>query len=157
MTAIPQLDIPDIFVDDEEDRQRSQHRATVATAPSSAAHTPSSPDFLRPSSTARPQHQSWSSSVDVSSFEPPSAHPLSLPRVSPSGPSSRRPQLSVDTINVQDPSPGSGESSRRGSAVSPSQVKNFLDSDQNAWVESIRRSATIRKSARKSDWGGSSG
>lgn len=44
--------------------------------------------------------------------------------------------------------PGSNASSRRGSTVSPSQARDLLD--DSVWVESIRRSATQRRSG----WGG---
>ncbi|KAI1375540.1 Ion transport protein-domain-containing protein [Hypoxylon crocopeplum] len=148
MTAIPQLDVPDIFVDDEEDRQRaSQQRSTMAAPPASTT----SSDFLAVSDVARPQHRSWSSSTDISTYDSSQTHPLSLPRASPSMPGHRT-QASAFSFELQDPGTGSGENSRRGSSVSPAQVRELLD--DSVWVESIRRSATIRKSVRRSDWGG---
>lgn len=150
MTAIPQLDVPDIFVDDEDDRKRAaQQRTTMAAPPGSAA----SSDFLAVSDAARPQHRSWASGTDISTYDSTQAHPLSLPRASPSMPGPRS-HASAFSFELQDSRPNSGENSRRGSSVSPAQVRELLD--DSVWVESIRRSATIRqsKSAGRSDWSG---
>ncbi|KAI5862713.1 Ion transport protein-domain-containing protein [Durotheca rogersii] len=143
MTAIPQLDVPDIFVDDEDDRQRAaQQRTTMAAPP---AITTSS-DLLAVADAARPQHRSWSSSADISTYDSSNRHPLSLPRATPSMPGhhSRNSALSFE---LQESGPPSGENSRRGSSVSPAQVRELLD--DSVWVESIRRSATIRRSVRR--------
>ncbi|OTA80180.1 hypothetical protein M434DRAFT_38093 [Hypoxylon sp. CO27-5] len=149
MTAVPQLDVPDIFVDDEEDRQRAaQQRTTMAAPP---ARTNSS-DFLAVSDAARPHHRSWASGADISMYDSSQAHPLSLPRASPSMPGHQS-HTSAFSFELQDSGTNSGENSRRGSSVSPAQVRELLD--DSVWVESIRRSATIRKSVRKSDWSGS--
>ncbi|KAI1094152.1 Ion transport protein-domain-containing protein [Rostrohypoxylon terebratum] len=150
MTAIPQLDVPDIFVDDEDDRKRAaQQRTTMAAPPGSAA----SSDFLAVSDAARPQHRSWASGTDISTYDSTQAHPLSLPRASPSIPGPRS-HASAFSFELQDSRPNSGENSRRGSSVSPAQVRELLD--DSVWVESIRRSATIRqsKSAGRSDRSG---
>ncbi|XXG98720.1 hypothetical protein Hte_005049 [Hypoxylon texense] len=148
MTAIPQLDVPDIFVDDEEDRQHAvQQRTTMAAPPAGAT----SADFLAVADAARPQHRSWSSSTDISTYDSSQTHPLSLPRASPSMPGHRS-QASAFSFELQESGTGSGENSRRGSSVSPAQVRELLD--DSVWVESIRRSATIRRSVRKSDWSG---
>ncbi|KAI1107697.1 Ion transport protein-domain-containing protein [Jackrogersella minutella] len=148
MTAIPQLDVPDIFVDDEDDRKRGmQQRTTMAAPPGSA--TPS--DFLAVSDAARPHHKSWASSTDISNYDSLQSHPLSLPRASPSMPGHES-QSSAFSFELQDSAPNSGENSRRGSSVSPAQVRELLD--DSVWVESIRRSATIRRSVRRSDWSG---
>ncbi|KAI2616587.1 Ion transport protein-domain-containing protein [Hypoxylon sp. NC1633] len=146
MTAIPQLDVPDIFVDDEDDRERAAQRTTMAAPPTRAT----SSDFLAVSDASRPQHRSWSSSTDISTYDSSQTHPLSLPRASPSMPGHRS-QASAFSFELQDPGTASGENSRRGSSVSPAQVRELLD--DSVWVESIRRSATIRKSVRRSDWG----
>ncbi|KAI1767672.1 Ion transport protein-domain-containing protein [Hypoxylon sp. FL1150] len=148
MTAIPQLDVPDIFVDDEDDRQRAaQQRTTMAATSTGTA----SSDFLDVSDAARPQHRTWASSTDISAYDSSQAHPLSLPRASPSL-SAHRSQTSAFSFELQEPGTNSGENSRRGSSVSPAQVRELLD--DSVWVESIRRSATIRRSVRKSDWSG---
>ncbi|KAI1843380.1 hypothetical protein JX266_010377 [Neoarthrinium moseri] len=148
MTAIPQLDVPDIFVEDDDAHQRTPQRATIATTPRSRAAT-TSVDFLAAPDAMRPQHHSWNSSTDIASFDDGYTHPLSLPRTSPSMPGHRSGE-SAFSFELQDPGPSSGQSSRRGSSVSPAQVRELLD--DSVWVESIRRSATIRKSVRKSDW-----
>ncbi|KAI0829966.1 Ion transport protein-domain-containing protein [Hypoxylon sp. FL0890] len=148
MTAIPQLDVPDIFVDDEEDRQQAaQQRTTMAAPP---VRTNSS-DFLAVSDAARPQHRSWASGADISMYDSSQTHPLSLPRASPSMPGHQS-HTSAFSFELQDSGTNSGENSRRGSSVSPAQVSELLD--DSVWVESIRRSATIRKSVRRSDWSG---
>ncbi|KAI1492345.1 ion transporter [Biscogniauxia mediterranea] len=150
MTAVPQFGVPDIFVDDEEERPRAaQQRTTLATTPSK----PKPSDFLAAPDALRPQHKSWSSSTDLPTYDSTYTHPLSLPRSSPAG---HRSEESAYSFELQDAS-NSGENSRRGSAVSPSQVRYFLD--DSVWVESIRRSATIaaRKSVRKSNQGSRGG
>ncbi|RYP62124.1 hypothetical protein DL771_009843 [Monosporascus sp. 5C6A] len=143
MTAIPQLDVPDIFVEDEGDcATKAQQRNTVA-APS-ATSTAKSSDLLGATDAARPHHQSWSSSVDISTYDSTSAHPLSFPRATPSMPGhqSQRPALSFE---LQEGRPSSGEnSSLQAGSVSPAQVRDLLD--DSIWVESIRRSATMRRS-----------
>ena len=157
MTAIPQLDVPDIFVDDEDDRARGVLQRSTMAAPPSASSRRSS-DLLDTPDTTRPLHKSWSSSVDISTYDSASAHPLSFPRGSPSMPGHQS-HSSRLSFEVQEPSSPSGEfggASTQGqgqgqsSAVSPSQVRGLLD--DSVWVESIRRSATIRKSVRKTDW-----
>ncbi|KAI8961734.1 Ion transport protein-domain-containing protein [Daldinia sp. FL1419] len=147
MTAIPQLDVPDIFVDDEDDRKRGATQRTTIAAP-----VPSSTsNLLTVSDASRPQHKSWTSGADISSYDSSQAHPLSLPRASPSMPAQRS-HASALSFELHEPGTNSGENSRRGSSVSPSQVRELLD--DSAWVESIRRSATIRRSVRRSDWSG---
>lgn len=147
MTAVPQLDVPDIFVEDDEGRHRTPQRATVAVTPRARAAT-TSMDFLA-ADAARPAHRSWASSNDVTNLDAQYEHPLSLPRQPPSMPG-YRPETSAFSFELQEPGTVSGQSSRRGSSVSPAQVRELLD--DSVWVESIRRSATIRKSVRKSNW-----
>ncbi|GKT39955.1 calcium-channel protein cch1 [Colletotrichum spaethianum] len=113
MTAIPQLDIPHILVDDDELRRKSSPVAGTGQT------------RLARSGPTTPGHQSTHSAF---SFE------------------------------LQEGGQTSAQSSRRGSAVSPvqspvspAQVNNMLD--DSIWLESIRRTATVRKSVRKSDWG----
>ncbi|KAH8675332.1 ion transporter [Xylariales sp. PMI_506] len=148
MTAVPQLDVPDIFVEDNDDQQKPPQRATMAATPRARAATTAS-DFLTASDAMRPQHKSWASGGDISMFESNTAHPLSLPRAAPSMPGHRA-DNSAFSFELQEPGTSSGENSRRGSAVSPAQVRELLD--DSVWVESIRRSATVRKSVRKTDW-----
>ncbi|KAK8027129.1 calcium channel subunit cch1 [Apiospora marii] len=144
MTAVPQLDVPDIFVEDEDQRLKPPQRTTLAVTPQSASR---SSEFLGASNAARPLHKSWNSSQDVG-YDSSSAHPLSEPRA----PSMTRhqTQMSAFSFELQEPGTSSAGNSRRGSSVSPAQVRELLD--DSVWVESIRRSATIRKSVRKTDW-----
>lgn len=141
MTAVPQLEIPHIFVDDgEDDNQQSSSgpdpsgkgKSTMLSADDAATRT---------------HHRSWSGS------DPPSPggvyqHPLASPRTAPPSPG-HHPSNSAFSFELQESSsrpgsrPGSGENSRRGSAVSPSHVRDMLD--ESVWVESIRRSTTVHK------------
>ncbi|KAH8197534.1 hypothetical protein TruAng_008317 [Truncatella angustata] len=148
MSDIPQLDVPDIFVEDNDAKHRAPQRATVAVTPRSRAATSSS-DFLTASNAVRPQHRSWASSTDIHNMDAHYEHPLSLPRVQPSTPGHRH-DNSAFSFELQEPGTSSGQSSRRGSSVSPAQVRDLLD--DSIWVESIRRSATVRKSVRKQDY-----
>jgi hypothetical protein len=120
MTAIPQLDIPEILVDNEEhrpkrdeetseeedpyhqkrqkhqDQQQQQHAAASRSrAKSSAAATTLGSDsgsLLSPSSSrAKSQHRSWAGlGADLSSYDTSYGHPLAEPRAS----SSSRPAAS---------------------------------------------------------------
>lgn len=145
MTAIPQLDVPDIFVEDDDEPAKpvptTRNRATTTSA-----------ELLSESDAVRPQHRSWASSEDISTYDASYAHPLSFPRATPSMPG-HRPHTSAFSFELQEPGgTSSGENSRRGSAVSPAQVRDLLD--DSIWVESIRRSATRRQSERRTDQGG---
>ncbi|KAI1115137.1 ion transporter [Nemania sp. NC0429] len=154
MTVVPQLDVPEIFVDDESDDAHDgardgarvvQQRTTLA-----APLTPAPADLLSVSDTARPQHRSWSQGADISTYDPTQSHPLSAPRAAPTVPGSR-PESSTYSFDVRESTtPNIHE--RQGSEVTPTQVRSFLD--DSVWAESIRRSATVRKSVRRSDWMG---
>lgn len=146
MTAVPQFGVPEIFVEDENDRTRPvQQRTTLAVPPSPAG----SSDLLGVSDT-RPQHKSWSQGADISTYDMTQSHPLSAPRVTPN-PSGTRPESSAYRFDVQEnTAPTTRE--RGGSEVTPTQLRSFLD--DSVWAESIRRSATVRKSVRRSDWTG---
>ncbi|KAH7026510.1 Ion transport protein-domain-containing protein [Microdochium trichocladiopsis] len=171
MTAIPQLDVPDILVDDEEDRKRGPTQAQRATmgGPLTASDMP--PAFLAAADALRGPHQSWAPGTDMSSVPSSSSHPLSLPRSPPSMPRHQS-QNSAFSFEIQDSTsttgaagggggsaPGSASgsahnsrhNSRHNSTADASQVPQLLD--DSIWVESIRRGATVRKSQRRSDWG----
>ena len=143
MTGVPQLDVPDIFVEDDDGRRKE--RSTLAATPRVPGR---SSEFLGVGDALRPQHRSWSS-ADIAAQDASYAHPLSAPRTSPSMPRPPMPGPAF-SFELQQPGTSSGENSRRGSSVSPAQVRELLD--DSVWVESIRRSATIRKSVRKTDW-----
>ncbi|KAI0109674.1 ion transporter [Nemania sp. FL0031] len=145
MTAVPQLDVPEIFVDDENDRARAaQQRTTLAVPP-----TPAPSDFLAVSGTTRPQHRSWASGADISTYDTTQSHPLSGPRATPTTPEAR-PESSTYNFDVQEST--TPNSQLHGGEVTPTQLRSFLD--DSVWAESIRRSATVRKSVRRSDWMG---
>ncbi|KAI0404915.1 ion transporter [Xylaria palmicola] len=153
MTAIPQLDVPEIFVDDESDgtlgrSQTARQRTTLAVPP-----MPSAPsDFLGAFDGTRPQHRSWSQGADLSTYDTTQPHPLSGPRLAPTV-SGRQSEGSMYSFDVHEyENTGSTTHGRQGSEVSPSQVRSFLD--DSVWAESIRRSATVRKSVRHTDWTG---
>lgn len=148
MAGIPNLDVPDIFVDDEEEREQgTQHRATIATQ-SVSTPTTTADGHLAAGDSSRPTHKSWSPSIDISTYDSSMMHPLAAPRASPSTPGNG---LGDDGLNfnLQDPGLASNDEARRGSSVSPGEVRGLLD--DSVWVESIRRSATVRKSVRKSN------
>ncbi|GAW12258.1 hypothetical protein ANO14919_016200 [Xylariales sp. No.14919] len=152
MTAVPQLDVPEIFVDDESDRTRNRARATQQRTTLAIPPTPvasSSSDFLAVSNTAR-QQRSWSLGADISTYDPTQPHPLSAPQAA-STTSGSRPETSAYSFDVQETA-ASNTRERHGSEVSPAQLRSFLD--DSIWAESIRRSATVRKSVRRSDWTG---
>ncbi|KAK5628230.1 hypothetical protein RRF57_003945 [Xylaria bambusicola] len=152
MTAIPQLDVPEIFVDDESDRARDrsqttqqQQRTTLAVPPTLGT----SSDLLTVSDGAR-SHRSWTSGADISTYDMTQSHPLSAPRATSTA-SGNLPERSAYSFDIQESSTSNGRQ-RQGSEVSPAQVRSFLD--DSVWAESIRRSATVRKSVRRSDWMG---
>lgn len=191
MTTIPQLDVPDILVDDEDDRERAAtgggglhpQRATMGGPLTTSDMTPA---FLEAANALRAPHQSWAPgfgskdmtfSTDQSTSS--SSHPLSLPRSAPSLPRHQS-QNSAFSFEIQEAASTSGpggagggrtsstaglggvgtgsaqssrHNSRHNSTVDASQVRELLD--DSVWVDSIRRSATVRKSTRRSDWGSS--
>jgi hypothetical protein len=150
MTAIPQLDVPEILVDDESDRARARSRVAHQRTTFAAPPTPApSSDFLSVADATR-QHRSWSLGADISTYDASQPHPLSAPRAAPTA-SENRPQSSAYSFEVQE-NTASNTRDRQGSDVSPAQLRSFLD--DSVWAESIRRSATVRKSVRRSDWMG---
>jgi len=126
MTVIPQLDIPHILVDDEDDRatgayqqpeQQQQQQQQQQQRP--AMHTRNPSNFLMPEDALQPQsqqqhHRSWSgTSVDISLHDTNYGHPLSMPR-SPASPStpgtgSHRYNTSAFSFELQEPAYASYE------------------------------------------------
>ena len=160
MVDIPQLGVPEILVDNEEERgaRNISNRKTTAgfspspATPSSAGPSPSTPTFLS-ADNAHANHRSWTGvSADLSSFDISYRHPLSgplsptSPRGSGEGSPRRDGHSSAFSFELQDPNEtarSSARSSRRGSTVNPSHVREMLD--DSVWMDSIRRSATIRR------------
>ncbi|KAK7416123.1 calcium channel protein [Neonectria punicea] len=139
MTTIPHLDIPHIMVEDDE----SQDGDTGGAAPRSTAGQSSAHSSVDGSN-----HQSWFGSTDLSLHDTAWQHPLSVPRAEPPSSASHHATPSAFSFELQEPDvhehSGSGENLEPTSAVSPSQVRGMLD--DSVWVESIRRSATVRRS-----------
>jgi len=141
MTGIPQLGIPDIFVDDQEGdgddkRQSSRRPSTHAGSPT---HLSVDASFGQRGS-AGSSDLVWQSGT---------THPLSLPRSTTSTPSppGTPSGFGFDLLESQSQP---GELSRRGSAVSPAQARNMLE--DTVWLDSIRRSTTTRRSDRGSGY-----
>ncbi|KAK3695182.1 Ion transport protein-domain-containing protein [Podospora appendiculata] len=161
MTAIPQLGVPEIMVDNESDR--GSEPGGVRGNNNGGPLSPGVGDFLSADDAHAHHHRSWSglSSADLSSFDTSYGHPLAGPRASgPSSPSHRNQQssFSFELLEAEDEAATEAAaegttSPRRGSAVSPAQVREMLDG--SVWMASIRRSATV---ARKNDgWPGGPG
>lgn len=184
MTGIPQMDVPEIFIENEEDREAASDagsrpgisrqttaETTVVTSPTSPSalsptsthntnpflsareartSAPSSPTgqistnpFLSAAESANAQHHSWTGVPgDLSTFD-------SVFRPDDAQSGSYRTQGSAYSFELHDPDGGGGSgvgsnrSSRRGSSVRPEQVTEMLNS--SVWMDSIRRSATLRQ------------
>lgn len=191
MTAVPQLDLPDILVDDEEDRAKKDGKTNSSTTlspitPGTESLMKSLSSFLSPtrdSTGSNHQKKLSTTSADLTlqtNFDSFNAHPLSMPRTGsggagegPSSPSLQRGsggglgslggfdghQSTHSAFSFELQTPGSGASSRRtsyrnsnrnsrsNSAVSPVQMSTILD--DSIWVESIRRSATMKRPQQK--------
>lgn len=142
MTTIPQLDIPDILVDDGTSDNSSAGDVTPrAQIPSQSFNQPASRTHLSVDANFG-QHGASDATWNTPSWQ----HPLSMPRSTSSTPS---PPLSPSSLGFElheasgNTAP-SGEMRRRGSSVSPNQARDMLD--DSAWMESIRRSTTARRS-----------
>ncbi|KAH8889525.1 ion transporter [Thozetella sp. PMI_491] len=145
MTAIPHFGVPEILVENEEDRTNQGGPGGAASPGAPPQGAPGDPgEFLR----ADDARRTWTGPTDLSSFDTSYGHPLSSPRATgPSSPGHKN-QTSAFSFELQEPTDGlddeggAGEG-RRGSSVSPAQVREMLD--DSAWMASIRRSATIRR------------
>lgn len=163
MTAIPQLDVPEILVDNDEDKPSTDKGGGAATS-GPLSPGPLSPAFLSADDAHTHHHRSWSNiSADLSSYDTSYGHPLAGPRAS--GPSSpgHRGQPSAFSFELSEAQPdysdvpiddGAGDSGagHRASAVSPAQVREMLD--DSVWMASIRRSATMNRRGPDLGWGG---
>lgn len=174
MTAIPQLGVPDILVDDED--QRAKKKSILNTHPPLSPRTPSptgnaplhSPStFLSPTrNSAGSQHQKTLSTTSAdltlqTNFDSFGAHPLSMPAGSSSqqhgGYDGHQSTHSAFSFELQEPGSAnnsrqnsrqnSRRNSRSNSAVSPIQMSQILD--DSIWMASIRRSATLKRKPSK--------
>lgn len=167
MTAVPQLDLPDILVDDEEQRAMrrkkqpadllSPRAAAVSGTPSAGSgplHSPST--FLSPTrNSGGSTHQKTLSNISTdltlqTQIEGSGAHPLAAPPGhGGGGRDGHQSTHSAFSFELQEPRSGpssgrtSNRNSRSNSAVSPSQMSQILD--DSIWMDSIRRSATTKR------------
>lgn len=159
MTTIPQLDIPDILVDDGEDDDDDDDARGGAVTPQTPVRDGGrweSPSHLSagPRTSIHTGHSRNSSAATTNSTRSHrnSAwnHPLSFPRSASSTPS---PPLSPSNLGFElrdvpgQPS-STAELRQRSGSVSPRQARDMLD--DSVWMESIRRSTTSRRSDRGS-------
>ncbi|KAF5020713.1 hypothetical protein F66182_7275 [Fusarium sp. NRRL 66182] len=155
MTAIPQLNIPEILVED-----NLSDDETGGAGPKS----PLSP-MSRPSSVDAGEPRNWLGSVDLSLHDTSWSHPLSFPRAAPPSPTTpAQPSAFSFEIEEDDPheqqqpatmqartsAPPTRESNHLD-PTSPVQVRGMLD--DSVWGESIRRSATVRQSQNRGSHG----
>ena len=162
MTTVPQLEIPDILVDDEDDEGDGAQDRTGG-----AYQGTTTPTRLRAEDATSPTHhrRSWiGHGGDFPYQDSVHQHPLSAPRSSPLSPGHHT-SNSAFSFEFQEPpggqpspgSPATGEAgintgtttgadvNRRPSIYrSPSRVQDMLD--DSVWVDPIRRSATVRRS-----------
>ncbi|KAK3330311.1 Ion transport protein-domain-containing protein [Apodospora peruviana] len=158
MTAIPQLGVPEILVENEDDRARG---GAASHGAASDVLSPGGGNFLS-ADNAHGHHRSWSNvSADLSSYDTSYGHPLAGPRApGPSSPGHRTQQsaFSFELHEIPDETNDGGDGTRSPShaaaaaatPVSPAQVREMLD--DSVWMASIRRSATMAR--RGPDWGG---
>ncbi|KAM0563811.1 hypothetical protein ACHAPJ_000017 [Fusarium lateritium] len=158
MTAVPQLNIPEILV--ENDLSDDETGGAGPRSPLSPASRPSSVDAGEP--------RNWLGSVDLSLHDTSWSHPLSFPRAAPPSPTTPAQPLAFSfEIEEDDPheqqqqqqqpttqartSAPSARESNHLDPISPVQVRGMLD--DSAWGESIRRSATVRREQNRGSHG----
>lgn len=146
MTAVPQLNIPEIMV--ENDLSDDGTGGAAPRSPLSPASRPSSVDAGEP--------RNWLGSVDLSLHDTSWIHPLSFPRAAPPSPTTPA-QPSAFSFEIEEDDPHdsqqattqaaapapTGRESNHLDPISPVQVRGMLD--DSIWGESIRRSATVRR------------
>lgn len=156
MTGIPEIMVPDIFVDDDNiDELTDDGKARSSGLATPASHL--SVDFggsNRGSGGSVGSRGSRSSSParDMSWFLTEDSHPLNAPRHSSSSqaaPTSPHATTSALSFELFDPEGGqgsaAGEMRRRGSATSPTQARGILEG--SVWADTMR-SPTVRRSGR---------
>ncbi|KAJ4272391.1 calcium channel protein [Fusarium torreyae] len=158
MTAVPQLNIPEILV--ENDLSDDETGGAGPKSPLSPASRPSSVDAGEP--------RNWLGSVDLSLHDTSWSHPLSFPRAAPPSPTTpAQPSAFSFEIEEDDPheqqqqqqqpttqartSAPSARESNHLDPISPVQVRGMLD--DSVWGESIRRSATVRREQNRGSHG----
>ncbi|KAM5356340.1 hypothetical protein ACJ41O_002986 [Fusarium nematophilum] len=150
MTAIPTLDIPEILV--ENDLTDDEGAAAAPRSPAAQASRHSSVDAGEP--------RNWLGSVDLSLHDTSWSHPLSFPRAAPPSPTHQT-QPSAFSFEIEEDDPHeeasaapaaapTGRESNNLDSISPAQVRGMLD--DSVWGESIRRSATVRRSQNRGSY-----
>lgn len=144
MTAIPQLDVPDIFVEDD-----NEHNGKGASQTRQSAPARSGPSTHLSVDGGAGYRRTVAGATDVSPHDTAYQHPLSYPRASePASPFSGTPSgfsFELYEPDNQDGGQVSEEMDRRGStAASPVDAQGILD--DSIWMDSIRRSTTTRRS-----------
>lgn len=175
MTAIPQLGVPDILVDDEDQRDKKKSvmkpygpmsPGTPSSLGNAPLHSPST--FLSPTrNSAGSQHHKTLSTTSAdltlqTNFDNFGAHPLSMPRAGGEGSSSFQRQGGYDghqsthsafSFELQEPGSGSNSrnnsrnNSRRNSRSNSAVSPSQMSQilDDSIWMASIRRSATQKR------------
>ncbi|KAM3537422.1 hypothetical protein ARSEF1564_009656 [Beauveria bassiana] len=134
MTMVPQLSVPEILVDDEESN------VNTAAGTSDKTNRPLLPSLNTNLETPK-KPSIWA--AEISPRDSGVQHPLSFPRTSGEGLSP--PASPMRTGFQLSPSDASNaDSERRGRSLSPAQARGMLD--DSVWVESIRKSKTLRHS-----------
>ncbi|KAL1865499.1 calcium channel protein [Diaporthe australafricana] len=178
MTAVPQLDLPDILVDDEEEREKRKTSASARLQNPYGQQSPSTPGsaglrspmsggaFLSPnearnSGGGATSHQKTFSGMSAdltlqTNFDSAGgAHPLSMPRAGEASSARSDAHQSTHSAFSFELQPGSANSSAansRRNSRSNSAVSPIQMSqilDDSIWMASIRRSATMK---RKPGW-----
>lgn len=141
LTTIPQLQIPHILVDDEFSDQVKQRDGNPLGE---------EPRWTQLSAREGDGKLATCSPTDLTLGDAEHQHPLSQPQLGQSA-STRQGSVSAFSFELDepgtDPQPAS-PSSRNGSIVSATDARNMLD--DSVWMESIRRSATLRRPERGS-------
>lgn len=171
MTTTPQLGVPDIFVDDEEQRAKKksyQNGGYGPLSPNTPGSAPLHSTFLSPTrNSAGSGHQKTYSNASAdltlqTNFDGYGGHPLSMPRrgngegsstqaghAGGAGYDGHQSTHSAFSFELQEPASNrssrraSNRNSRSNSAVSPIQMSQILD--DSIWMASIRRSATMKR------------
>ncbi|KAI9171904.1 Calcium-channel protein cch1 [Paramyrothecium foliicola] len=144
LAAIPQLDVPEILVDDRNPEGEHQGFKSQGSARTHLSVDVGEP-FLGGGTMDAQQNLDSPDSVYQ--------HPLSYPRTSTStpavggGPGSRQrgttSAFSFELYEPENEQPAPERNTQRGSALSPT-LSSMLD--ESVWVDSLRRGATMRKS-----------
>lgn len=142
MSAIPQLTIPHILVDEPSGGFMKDQGKDAASE--------DQPRWTQLSVGEGTGHYTETGQTDLSLHDTTYQHPLTYPRSSQTS-APRQGSTSGFSFELYEPEAHNQEASHtnnRGSAVSPTEAQDMLD--DSVWMESIRRSATLRRPDRGS-------